>query len=258
MLVWPINEAPAVAQAGHGRAVLACERGIVHRARRRGGWLASDVEQVLDRIARDRASRGVGAPAARSVSTARRRGTGLGVEAAHEGVVVDGAAALRAQASRAASARWLAAGDLGGSVDRSIGIVDWAATNLPGFSRCGLETRSRIEKDHSRSRQSEGVAAQPTKAKRCDSRRILDPTFGANPCQSPCAKCWKPASISDTRHASGNPKMAPYIYGHRNKIHIINLEKTQPLFEEALKFVRQRRVKRGTILMIGTKRRHAT
>ena len=36
-----------------------------------------------------------------------------------------------------------------------------------------------------------------------------------------------------------NPKMAPYIYGHRNKIHIINLEKTQPLFDEAMKFVRQ-------------------
>jgi small subunit ribosomal protein S2 len=51
-----------------------------------------------------------------------------------------------------------------------------------------------------------------------------------------------------------NPKMAPYIYGHRNKIHIINLEKTQPLFEDALKFVRQLAAKRGTILMIGTKR----
>jgi small subunit ribosomal protein S2 len=51
-----------------------------------------------------------------------------------------------------------------------------------------------------------------------------------------------------------NPRMAPYIYGHRNKIHIINLEKTQPLFEEAMKFVRQLASKRGTILMIGTKR----
>jgi small subunit ribosomal protein S2 len=51
-----------------------------------------------------------------------------------------------------------------------------------------------------------------------------------------------------------NPKMAPYIYGHRNKIHIINLEKTQPLFETALKFVRQLASKRGTILMVGTKR----
>jgi small subunit ribosomal protein S2 len=51
-----------------------------------------------------------------------------------------------------------------------------------------------------------------------------------------------------------NPKMAPYIFGHRNKIHIINLEKTQPLFEGALKFVRQIASKRGTILMVGTKR----
>ena len=51
-----------------------------------------------------------------------------------------------------------------------------------------------------------------------------------------------------------NPKMAPYIYGHRNKIHIINLEKTQPLFKTALKFVRQLASKRGTILMVGTKR----
>ena len=51
-----------------------------------------------------------------------------------------------------------------------------------------------------------------------------------------------------------NPKMAPYIYGHRNKIHIINLEKTQPLFESALKFVRQLASKRGTVLMVGTKR----
>ena len=51
-----------------------------------------------------------------------------------------------------------------------------------------------------------------------------------------------------------NPKMAPYIYGHRNKIHIINLEKTQPLFIDAMKFVRQLASKRGTILMVGTKR----
>jgi len=51
-----------------------------------------------------------------------------------------------------------------------------------------------------------------------------------------------------------NPKMAPYIYGHRNKIHIINLEKTQPLFTDALKFVRQLSARRGTVLMIGTKR----
>ena len=51
-----------------------------------------------------------------------------------------------------------------------------------------------------------------------------------------------------------NPKMAPFIYGHRNKIHIINLEKTLPAFENALKFIRQLSSKRGTVLMVGTKR----
>jgi len=51
-----------------------------------------------------------------------------------------------------------------------------------------------------------------------------------------------------------NPKMSPFIFGHRNKIHIINLEKTLPLFQEATKFVRQLASNRGTILMVGTKR----
>jgi len=51
-----------------------------------------------------------------------------------------------------------------------------------------------------------------------------------------------------------NPKMAPFIFGHRNEIHIINLEKSLPMFQEAAKFVRQLSAKRGTILMVGTKR----
>ena len=51
-----------------------------------------------------------------------------------------------------------------------------------------------------------------------------------------------------------NPKMAPYIFGHRNKIHIINLEKSLPMFQEATKFVKQLTAKRGTVLMVGTKR----
>ncbi|HZM34937.1 MAG TPA: 30S ribosomal protein S2 [Burkholderiales bacterium] len=51
-----------------------------------------------------------------------------------------------------------------------------------------------------------------------------------------------------------NPKMAPYIFGHRNKIHIINLEKTLALYQEALKFVRQLAGNRGTVLFVGTKR----
>jgi len=51
-----------------------------------------------------------------------------------------------------------------------------------------------------------------------------------------------------------NPKMAPFIFGHRNKIHIINLEKTLPMYQEAMKFARQLAANRGNILMVGTKR----
>jgi small subunit ribosomal protein S2 len=51
-----------------------------------------------------------------------------------------------------------------------------------------------------------------------------------------------------------NPKMAPYIFGHRNKIHIINLERTLEQFNDATRFVRQLASNRGTILFVGTKR----
>jgi len=51
-----------------------------------------------------------------------------------------------------------------------------------------------------------------------------------------------------------NPKMAPYIFGHRNKIHIVNLEQTMAMFQEATKYIRQLSANRGTILMVGTKR----
>ncbi|WP_338848689.1 30S ribosomal protein S2 [Massilia sp. W12] len=51
-----------------------------------------------------------------------------------------------------------------------------------------------------------------------------------------------------------NPKMASYIFGQRNKIHIINLEKTMVMFQEAMKHIRQLSSNRGTILMVGTKR----
>ena len=51
-----------------------------------------------------------------------------------------------------------------------------------------------------------------------------------------------------------NPKMAPYIFGHRNKIHIINLEKTLAMYQDALKFVQQLAANRGTMLFVGTKR----
>src|SRR6188508_2729715 len=51
-----------------------------------------------------------------------------------------------------------------------------------------------------------------------------------------------------------NPKMAPYIFGHRNKIHIVNLEKTLAMYQEALKFVRQLAANKGSVLFVGTKR----
>lgn len=51
-----------------------------------------------------------------------------------------------------------------------------------------------------------------------------------------------------------NPKMAPYIFGHRNKIHIINLENTLVMYEEAMKYVRQLSTNKGVILFVGTKR----
>jgi small subunit ribosomal protein S2 len=51
-----------------------------------------------------------------------------------------------------------------------------------------------------------------------------------------------------------NPKMAQYIFGHRNKIHIINLERTLELYLGASKFVRQLAANKGTILFVGTKR----
>ena len=51
-----------------------------------------------------------------------------------------------------------------------------------------------------------------------------------------------------------NPKMAPYIFGARNKIHIINLEKSLPMYQDALKFVRTLSSNKGTILFVGTKR----
>ena len=51
-----------------------------------------------------------------------------------------------------------------------------------------------------------------------------------------------------------NPKMAPFIFGHRNKIHIINLEKTLVKYNEAMDFVRKLSANKGNILFVGTKR----
>lgn len=51
-----------------------------------------------------------------------------------------------------------------------------------------------------------------------------------------------------------NPQMASYLFGERNKIHIINLEHTLPLFNEAMNFVGKLAAKKGTVLFVGTKR----
>ncbi|AUH50924.1 30S ribosomal protein S2 [Chromobacterium sp. ATCC 53434] len=51
-----------------------------------------------------------------------------------------------------------------------------------------------------------------------------------------------------------NPKMAKYIFGSRNKIHIINLEKTLPLFVEAQEYVRRLAGNKGSVMFVGTKR----
>lgn len=51
-----------------------------------------------------------------------------------------------------------------------------------------------------------------------------------------------------------NPKMAPYIYGARNGVHIINLEKTLPMFEDAMKVIKGIAKKKGKVLFVGTKR----
>ena len=51
-----------------------------------------------------------------------------------------------------------------------------------------------------------------------------------------------------------NPKMAPFIFGHRNKIHIVNLEKTMVKYQEAMTFIRKLSAKKGTVLFVGTKR----
>ena len=51
-----------------------------------------------------------------------------------------------------------------------------------------------------------------------------------------------------------NPRMAPFIFGQRNKIHIVNLEKTMVKYNEAMNFVRKLSANRGTVLLVGTKR----
>ncbi|MBX3679010.1 30S ribosomal protein S2 [Cognatazoarcus halotolerans] len=51
-----------------------------------------------------------------------------------------------------------------------------------------------------------------------------------------------------------NPRMAPYIFGQRNKIHIVNLEKTMVKYQEAMEYIRKLAANRGNVLFVGTKR----
>jgi small subunit ribosomal protein S2 len=51
-----------------------------------------------------------------------------------------------------------------------------------------------------------------------------------------------------------NPRMAPFIFGHRNKIHIVNLERTLSNYDEAIKYAKRLASNRGTVLFVGTKR----
>ncbi|NSL55037.1 30S ribosomal protein S2 [Uliginosibacterium aquaticum] len=51
-----------------------------------------------------------------------------------------------------------------------------------------------------------------------------------------------------------NPKMAPFIFGHRNKIHIVNLEKTLVKYNEAMAFVKKLAANKGNVMFVGTKR----
>jgi len=83
---------------------------------------------------------------------------------------------------------------------------------------------------------------------------ILDPTFGAIFMSVTMREMLEAGVHFGHQTRFWNPKMAPFIFGHRNKIHIINLEKSLPMFQEAQKFAKQLAANRGTILMVGTKR----
>src|SRR5437899_11801671 len=81
--------------------------------------------------------------------------------------------------------------------------------------------------------------------------------------KNPKEKIMSNVSMRQMLEASGHfghqtrfwhPKMRPYIFGERNKIHIINLEKTLPLFQEAMQYLKRLTANKGTILFVGTKR----
>ena len=83
---------------------------------------------------------------------------------------------------------------------------------------------------------------------------ILDPTFGVFFMSVTMREMLEAGVHFGHQTRFWNPKMSPFIFGHRNKIHIINLEKSLPMFHDAIKFVKQLSANRGTVLMVGTKR----
>src|SRR3954466_5150036 len=85
------------------------------------------------------------------------------------------------------------------------------------------------------------------------SARILDPTSGINMTVS-MREMLEAGVHFGHQTRFWNPKMAPYIFGERNKIHIINLEKTQPMYAEAANFIRGVVGDGGKVLFVGTKR----
>jgi small subunit ribosomal protein S2 len=95
---------------------------------------------------------------------------------------------------------------------------------------------------------------QPAQDADCKEDRILDPTFGVIHMSVTMRQMLEAGVHFGHQTRFWNPKMAPFIFGHRNKIHIINLEKSLPMFQDAAKFAKQLAAKRGTILMVGTKR----
>jgi small subunit ribosomal protein S2 len=123
-------------------------------------------------------------------------------------------------------------------------ILDWLSRNFPA------------SKSQTGSFKVLAVQIKPERASsnsRCVSR-ILDPTFGEKSMSVTMREMLEAGVHFGHQTRFWNPKMSPFIFGHRNKIHIINLEKSLPMFQDALKFVKQLSANRGNILMVGTKR----
>ena len=96
----------------------------------------------------------------------------------------------------------------------------------------------------------DSVAGQPVRESGLDSR----PNLWSNSMSTNMREMLEAGVHFGHQTRFWNPKMAPYIFGSRNKIHIINLEKSLPMFQEAQKYAKQLASNRGTILFVGTKR----